>query len=55
MYLRGLENEDLSYFIKSVAFTLHESFAEPVRGQRRRKKEERTRWMKNGLFSANYA
>jgi len=31
VYLRGLENEDLSYFIKSVAFTLHQSFAEPTR------------------------
>ena len=31
VYLRGLEDEDLSYFIKSVAFTLHQSFAEPIR------------------------
>jgi hypothetical protein len=36
VYLRGLENEDLSYFIKSVAFTLHQSFTEPTRGQRGR-------------------
>ena len=31
MYLRGLENEDLSYFIHSVTFALHPSFAEPNR------------------------
>lgn len=35
VYLRGLENEDLSYFIEKVSFTLHHSFAEPVRGASR--------------------
>jgi YEATS domain-containing protein 4 len=35
VYLRGLENEDLSYFIEKVSFTLHHSFAEPVRGSSR--------------------
>lgn len=27
VYLRGVDNEDLSYLVKSVTFTLHESFA----------------------------
>lgn len=31
VYVRGYEFEDLSYAIKSVTFTLHQSFAEPVR------------------------
>ncbi len=31
VYLRGLDNEDLSYFIKKVVFTLHQSFNEPAR------------------------
>ncbi len=31
VFLRGLENEDLSYFIKSVTFGLHESFTEANR------------------------
>jgi transcription initiation factor IIF auxiliary subunit len=31
IYVRGLENEDLSYYIKSVTFHLHASFNDPVR------------------------
>jgi YEATS domain-containing protein 4 len=31
LYVRGLDNEDLSYYVKSVTFRLHESFAEPIR------------------------
>ena len=31
MFLRGLENEDLSYFISSVTFGLHSSFINPNR------------------------
>jgi len=30
-YVRGVNNEDLSYFIKKVVFTLHPSFKIPVR------------------------
>lgn len=26
IYIRGLKNEDISYFIKKVIFTLHPSF-----------------------------
>lgn len=32
VYVRGINNEDISYFIKSVTFRLHESFAQPNRG-----------------------
>lgn len=28
-YVRGLNNEDISYWIKKVVFTLHPSFAQP--------------------------
>lgn len=31
VYIRGLQHEDLSYFIKSVSFALHQSFKDPVR------------------------
>lgn len=31
IFVRGLENEDMSYFIKSVTFQLHPSFENPVR------------------------
>ena len=31
VFVRGLENESLSAFIKSVTFTLHSSFEDPVR------------------------
>jgi len=31
VYLRGINNEDMSYFIKDVTFKLHESFNEPIR------------------------
>lgn len=31
VFLRGLENEDLSYFIEKVSFALHPSFEQPVR------------------------
>lgn len=31
VYVRGFDNEDLSYFIKKVAFTLHVSFQNNVR------------------------
>ncbi len=30
-FARAQDNEDLSYFIRRVTFSLHESFAEPVR------------------------
>lgn len=32
IYLRGVDNEDLSYMISKVVITLHMSFANPVRG-----------------------
>lgn len=35
LYIRGPNYEDLSTFIDKVAFTLHPSFAEPVRGKLR--------------------
>ena len=31
VFVRGLDNDDLSYLIHSVTFTLHSSFASPVR------------------------
>eukprot|EP01083_Nonionella_stella_P039628 107753_1 len=31
VYVRGIENEDLSYLIKKVVFYLHESYDEPIR------------------------
>jgi len=31
VYVRGAENEDLSYFIQRVVFYLHDSYSEPVR------------------------
>lgn len=31
LYVRGLYNEDVSYYIKKVSFKLHESFNQPVR------------------------
>lgn len=31
-YVRGVNNEDLSYLIEKVVFTLHSSFTNPVRG-----------------------
>jgi len=31
VYVRGVDCEDLSYFVKKVVFTLHESFNEPIR------------------------
>jgi YEATS domain-containing protein 4 len=31
-YIRGPNNEDLTYFIKRVVFKLHESFKNPKRG-----------------------
>ena len=34
LFVRGPKNEDLSTFISQVAFTLHPSFAEPVRGNK---------------------
>lgn len=34
MYVRGDMNEDISYCIEKVVFTLHQSFATPVRGKR---------------------
>ncbi len=33
LYVRGPQDEDLSTFIEKVAFTLHPSFANPVRGK----------------------
>lgn len=33
LYVRGPRNEDLSSFILKVAFILHPSFPEPVRGK----------------------
>lgn len=32
VYIRGLENRDISYFIKHVEFNLHESFNPAKRG-----------------------
>jgi YEATS domain-containing protein 4 len=32
VYLRGVDGEDISYFIDKVEFKLHESFASPIRG-----------------------
>ncbi len=32
VYVRGPSGEDLSCFVSEVCFTLHPSFAEPVRG-----------------------
>lgn len=32
LYLRGPGDEDLSVFVSKVVFTLHPSFAEPIRG-----------------------
>lgn len=31
VYVRGFNNEDISYYIRRVTFKLHESFAEPNR------------------------
>ena len=31
VYVRGFNDEDISYYIKKVTFKLHESFAEPLR------------------------
>ena len=31
VYVRGAQNEDLSYFIQKVVFYLHDSYGEPVR------------------------
>ena len=31
VFVRGLDNDDLSYLIKHVVFTLHSSFAQPAR------------------------
>lgn len=36
IYLRGIENEDLSYMISKVEIHLHSSFANPVRGTSRK-------------------
>lgn len=33
IYVRGAENEDLSYMLSKVVITLHMSFANPVRGK----------------------
>jgi YEATS domain-containing protein 4 len=32
IYVRGADNEDLSYMLSKVVITLHASFANPVRG-----------------------
>lgn len=32
LYIRGPQDEDLSTFVEKVSFTLHPSFANPVRG-----------------------
>lgn len=32
IFVRGADNEDLSYMISKVVITLHMSFANPVRG-----------------------
>jgi len=34
VYVRGINNEDISYYVKKVQFKLHESFAQPNRGNR---------------------
>ena len=33
VYVRGVENEDMGYYISKVQFTLHDSFAKPVRSE----------------------
>jgi len=33
VFVRGANNEDVSYFIKKVVFKLHESFANPNRSK----------------------
>jgi transcription initiation factor IIF auxiliary subunit len=37
VYVRGVNNEDLSYFISHVVFKLHWSFAEPDRSRLKRR------------------
>ena len=32
LYVRGLNNEDISYYVDRVEFKLHESFQPPIRG-----------------------
>ncbi len=32
VYVRGVYNEDISYFVKKVVFVLHDSFPNPTRG-----------------------
>ncbi len=31
VYIRGLNGEDITYYIKRVSFKLHDSFAQPTR------------------------
>jgi YEATS domain-containing protein 4 len=38
VYVRGVNGEDQSYFIKEVAFHLHPSFKNPIRSKRANKK-----------------
>lgn len=33
VYVRGVDNEDIGTYVKSVAFTLHASFHNPTRGK----------------------
>ncbi len=35
IYVRGFNNEDVSYYVKRVTFKLHESFVEPNRSTAR--------------------
>jgi YEATS domain-containing protein 4 len=40
IYVRGAQNEDLSFLLRKVSFRLHESFANPLRGKEFDKIEE---------------
>jgi hypothetical protein len=33
VFVRGAQNQDISYAVAKVVFTLHESFEQPVRGE----------------------
>lgn len=32
VYIKGADDEDISYYVKKVVFKLHESFVTPLRG-----------------------
>lgn len=33
VFVRGADNQDITYAVSKVVFTLHHSFAQPVRGE----------------------